>query len=108
MKEDIYFLLFVINKRIVPYSLPDKVPTPITRSSHIVSNVMAGPRTAIPSAILLWTSSWDLDFRAYLARTQALERSTNNKKNGKASLKKKILFDLVSSDCIHVFYSAAF
>jgi len=46
--------------------------------------------TAIPSAIFFWTSSCVFDFKAYFANAQALDKSTNSKKNGMASLWKKI------------------
>lgn len=41
---------------IVTNILPDKVPTPMTRVSTIVSKVIVGPNNDIPLAILLFTS----------------------------------------------------
>lgn len=38
-------------------TLPDNVPTPMTRTSQMASSVMTGPCMDIPWAMFLWTSS---------------------------------------------------
>lgn len=68
-------------------NLPDRVPTPMTRTSQMASSVMTGPCMDIPWAMFLWTSSWVLEFRANRAMAQALDRSISSRKNGSASLK---------------------
>lgn len=70
-------------------TLPDNVPTPMTRTSQMASSVMTGPCMDIPWAMFLWTSSWVLEFRANRAMAQALDRSISSRKNGSASLKIK-------------------
>lgn len=58
----------------------------MTKTSHIESKVIAGPIEDIPSAMFVCTSSCVFDFKAYCANAQALDKSTNNRKNGNASL----------------------
>lgn len=69
---------------------PDRVPTPMTRVSTIVSSVMVGPSMAIPCAMLCFTSSWLRELSANWARTVAFDRSISSRKKKSASLEHKV------------------
>lgn len=69
------------------YYLPERVPTPMTRVSTIVSKVIVGPKTAIPLAILFLISSWFEALKADWANMAAFDKSISSRKKNNASLK---------------------